>query len=101
MEMSVLGVMNMNIFGIPLVGADICGFGGAWTTPELCARWHAVGSFYPFSRNHRDCGGKPQEPWRFNTTIYSLSPYVTYTDLMRTSINRKYHLIRYYYSQMS
>lgn len=53
MGQSVIGIMMMNIFGIPLVGADICGLWGN-TTPELCARWHVVGSFYPFSRNHND-----------------------------------------------
>jgi alpha-glucosidase (family GH31 glycosyl hydrolase) len=68
MEMSVISTMNMNIFGIPLVGSAICGFGGDSTTNELCARWHAVGAFYPFSRNHRACWGNPQEAWRFNTT---------------------------------
>jgi alpha-glucosidase (family GH31 glycosyl hydrolase) len=51
MGLSVSGIMLMNMFGIPVVGADICGFMGD-TNPELCARWHIVGSFYPFSRNH-------------------------------------------------
>jgi len=53
MGFSVIGVMLMNLYGIPLAGVDICGFIGN-TNPELCARWHVVGSFYPFSRNHDD-----------------------------------------------
>jgi alpha-glucosidase (family GH31 glycosyl hydrolase) len=51
MRLSVSGVMLMNIFGIPLSGSDICGFMGN-TNENLCLKWHYVGAFYPFSRNH-------------------------------------------------
>jgi alpha-glucosidase (family GH31 glycosyl hydrolase) len=53
MGYSITGVMAHNIMGIPLAGSDICGFIGD-TKDELCARWHVVGSFYPFSRNHNE-----------------------------------------------
>ena len=58
MGWSVTGVMMHNILGIPLAGSDICGFIGD-TTPELCARWHMVGAFYPFSRNHNNINQVP------------------------------------------
>ena len=59
MQRSVTGSMMMNMFGIPFVGGDICGYSGHRTTPHLCTRWHQIGAFQPFSRNHRDCDGAP------------------------------------------
>jgi len=90
--------MADNIMGIPLSGADICGFNGD-ATAEECARWHILGGFYPFSRNHAMRYSTPQEPYRFADEFYKGS--VTFTDIMRRGIQTKYHLIRYYYTQLS
>uniref|UniRef100_A0A914RMG5 Glycoside hydrolase family 31 TIM barrel domain-containing protein n=1 Tax=Parascaris equorum TaxID=6256 RepID=A0A914RMG5_PAREQ len=47
---SVVGIQLFNIFGIPYVGADICGFHGETITDDLCSRWHQLGAFYSLAR---------------------------------------------------
>ena len=89
--------MAQNIMGIQLVGSDICGFTGN-TYAELCARWHIVGSFYPFSRNHNSYDAIAQEPYRW---IDFYDNNIQYIDIMRMAIYNKYNLLRYYYTEMS
>lgn len=61
LQTSVIGVMEFNMFGIPYVGSDICGFNGK-SNEELCLRWHQFGAFSPFSRDHNSEGMPDQDP---------------------------------------
>ncbi len=107
LKYSISGIFNYNIFGIPFIGADICGFHDN-AKDELCARWHVLGAFYPFSRNHNVDNALPQEPWVFTSASrrleinkYDLNwPKEGYTLLAaQKAIKLKYSLLRYTYTQ--
>ncbi|KHN72295.1 Maltase-glucoamylase, intestinal [Toxocara canis] len=92
---SIVGIQDFNMFGVPYVGADICGFTGN-TTEELCLRWQQLGAFYTYSRNHNDKGYIPQHPslWpsvaaaarQANLFRYHYLPYL-YTLLYEVSVS--------------
>uniref|UniRef100_A0A158Q8C6 alpha-glucosidase n=1 Tax=Elaeophora elaphi TaxID=1147741 RepID=A0A158Q8C6_9BILA len=81
LKASIIGIQEFNLFGIPYIGADICGFNGQ-TTEELCLRWQQLGAFYPFSRNHNEKGIASQDPSQW-------------PDVAKAT--RKANLFRYYY----
>ena len=91
MEWSIVGVFNFNMFGIPMVGADICGFQGN-TNEELCSRWMQLGTMYPFSRNHNAINTVSQEPYAFGPTLLTTS---------QMAIRNKYMLYLYFYTEMT
>ena len=103
---SISGIFNYNIFGVPFSGADICGFHHN-SNDELCARWHILGAFYPFSRNHNVDTGLPQEPWQFaqRSRFYNRNdinrPKEGYTlHAAKIGIKMRYSLMRYAYTQL-
>ncbi|KFO76310.1 Lysosomal alpha-glucosidase, partial [Cuculus canorus] len=81
-------VLLFNLFGVPLVGADVCGFAGD-TSEELCVRWTQLGAFYPFMRNHNDHGARPQEPYAFSPAAQAA---------MRSALRLRYSLLPFLYT---
>jgi len=87
MRQSIAGMLNFQIFGIPMVGADICGFNFP-AEEKLCCRWMQLGAFYPFARNHNGIRFKSQEP--YTTKLLC--------EVSRKVLNMRYELIPYWYT---
>ena len=87
MRSSIAEIMNFNMFGIPMSGADICGFNGN-TTMELCTRWTQLGALYPFARNHNNKPGvsTSQEPWQFGPN---------HLEMQKLAVQIRYYLLPY------
>ena len=75
------------MFGYAYMGADICGFWGD-SSVELCAKWQALGAFYPFSRNHNSKGAIDQDP----------AYYPAVAHVARTTLNIRYTFLPYLYT---
>ena len=83
-----LAILNYNLFAIPISGADICGFAGN-TTVELCARWQALGAFYPFSRNHNEDEAIEQDPVALGPDVVAAT---------KNSLQIRYELLPFLYT---
>ncbi|KAK2459580.1 hypothetical protein APHAL10511_008390 [Amanita phalloides] len=87
MKYNIQGVLQFQIFQIPFVGADTCGFSGN-TDEELCNRWMQLSAFMPFYRNHNVKGAIPQEPYRWDSVA----------NASRTAMAIRYSLLPYWYT---
>ncbi|KAG8565064.1 hypothetical protein GDO81_012695 [Engystomops pustulosus] len=85
---SIPAMLLFNMYGVPLVGTDVCGFVGN-VTEELCLRWHQVGAFYPFMRNHNTIESSSQEPFVFSKETQKA---------IRKVVLRRYMLLPYLYT---
>lgn len=81
-------MLGLGVSGVPIVGSDIGGYSGH-ASPELYARWLALGSISPFARAHVTSGVPGQEPWMFGAEV---------TDVARARLADRYRLMPYLYS---
>jgi alpha-glucosidase (family GH31 glycosyl hydrolase) len=62
MKLSIAGIMNFNMFGIPLTGFDTCAYLISQINNELCGRWHQLTTFSPLAR-------------QYTSTVSQVDPY--------------------------
>ena len=90
MAQSIDGMLQFQMFGMPMVGADVCGFNRN-SDEELCNRWMMLGAFSPFFRNHNTQGAIAQEPFRWDSVAKA----------SRIAIRKRLEILPTLYSHMS
>jgi len=88
MQLSVPMILTLGLSGQPMSGADVTGYSGT-PTPDLIGQWMALGTFYPFYRNHSEKGTPMREPWVNGPAI---------EQVCRIALQRRYRLLPYLYT---
>jgi alpha-glucosidase len=84
-------LLGLGLSGVPMVGSDVGGYSGN-PTPELYARWMALGAISPLLRCHFTIGVPDQEPWSFGVEV---------ADISRALVGERYQLLPYLYSLLA
>ncbi|GAB7358215.1 hypothetical protein MBLNU230_g0367t1 [Neophaeotheca triangularis] len=87
MFLSIAQALQFMMAGIPMFGADVCGFAGN-TDYQLCSRWAQLGAFMPFYRNHNVRDTRSQEFYIWSSTA----------EAARRAMHVRYSLIDYMYT---
>ncbi|UJR29922.1 hypothetical protein I4U23_017469 [Adineta vaga] len=88
LKYNIIGMLEFNLFGIPYIGADICGFLEN-RTEQMCQRWMQLGAFNPFFRNHNGLRFADQDPGSFSSSV---------VDSNRRVVETRYTLLPYLYT---
>jgi len=89
LRMSIPMVLNLGLSGQPFSGPDLGGFADE-ADDKLFGRWMGFGALLPFARGHSILGSKDHEPWSFGSET---------EQICRVALNRRYMLLRYFYTQ--
>ncbi|KAF2650404.1 glycoside hydrolase family 31 protein [Lophiostoma macrostomum CBS 122681] len=87
MFLSIAQALTFMMSGIPMFGADTCGFSRN-TDYELCSRWMELSAFFPFYRNHNVKATISQEAYRWSSVA----------EASRRAISVRYSMLTYMYT---
>lgn len=85
---SITSILRLGALGMPMVGADACGFNGE-VTQELCERWLQLAAWYPFARDHNAIGEPDQDPTAWGAAG---------AEVARAALERRYRLLPHTYT---